>query len=175
MPYSRIEDIKRDTDILEIVRSYGIKPNRKGFIVCPFHSDKNGSLKLYKDNTFHCFGCHAHGSVIDFVMKMDGCDFKTAFHKLGGEDRTLTREERQQYARERAEREYRVAVREQIKKKIRNVERVQCALIRYIFHVADGLDHLTEDLWEKVQLCEIGAIKCEIRLSELKEKLNETY
>ena len=174
MPYIGVDEVKRNNDIFEICRSYGIKP-KKGFIVCVFHSDKNGSMKLYKNNSFYCFGCGKAGSVIDLVMQLENCDFKTAFHKLGGEDRTLTREEKQQYARERAEREYRVAVREQIKKKIRNVEKVQCALQRYIFHVADGLDHLTEDLWAKVQLCEIGAIKCEIRLSELKEKLNETY
>lgn len=44
---------------------------RRGFIACPFHGEKIGSLKLY-DDTFYCFGCHAGGDAVDFVGKLFG-------------------------------------------------------------------------------------------------------
>ena len=53
----------------DIVRFYGFKPNRAGFIHCPFHTDKTASLKVYTDG-FYCYGCGASGSVIDFVMQL---------------------------------------------------------------------------------------------------------
>ena len=45
------------------------EPIRRGFIACPFHGEKIGSLKLYED-TFYCFGCHAGGDAVDFVGKL---------------------------------------------------------------------------------------------------------
>lgn len=51
-------------------------------IRCPFHSEKTPSCVIYKDNSFHCFGCQAHGSnAIDFVMKL-GCNFNDAVKEL---------------------------------------------------------------------------------------------
>jgi hypothetical protein len=50
---------------------------------CPFHDDRSPSLVVYrKSNTFHCFGCQAHGDSIDFVMRKDGVSFKEAVHEL---------------------------------------------------------------------------------------------
>ena len=37
--------------------------------LCPFHDDHNPSLTVYADGCFHCFGCDAHGSVIDFFLR----------------------------------------------------------------------------------------------------------
>lgn len=51
--------------------------------LCPFHEERTPSLKINTDmNTFHCFGCKAHGDVIDFVMRFDGLDFRTAVRDL---------------------------------------------------------------------------------------------
>lgn len=49
-------------------------------ISCPLHGeDKNRSMKIYeKTNTYHCFSCNAHGSPIDFVMKIKNASFKEA-------------------------------------------------------------------------------------------------
>lgn len=48
----------------------GLKPDKKGFAICPFHAEKTGSMRLYDGNRgYHCFGCGANGSVIDLVMK----------------------------------------------------------------------------------------------------------
>lgn len=79
------DEIKANYSMRDIVEQYGFRPNRAGFIQCPFHQgDKTASLKIYKDN-FHCYGCGADGDIFKFVMLMDNCDFKTAFRKLGGE------------------------------------------------------------------------------------------
>ena len=78
-----LDEIKQ-IPMREIVARYGFHPSRAGFIHCPFHiSDKGASMKIYEKD-FHCFGCSAHGSQIDFVMRMDNLSFKEAFLALGG-------------------------------------------------------------------------------------------
>lgn len=42
-------------------------------VVCPFHNDKNPSLHIDDSiGLFHCFGCAANGSIIDFEQLMAG-------------------------------------------------------------------------------------------------------
>ena len=57
-----------------IAERYGIKVNRNGMCVCPFHNDKNPSMKV--DRRFYCFGCGATGDVIDFVSRLHGISSK---------------------------------------------------------------------------------------------------
>lgn len=78
------DEIKSSISMFDLVRSYGIKVNRAGMCSCPFHGrDIHPSMKIYKDG-FKCFACGECGDLFSFVMKMDGCDFKTAYEKLGG-------------------------------------------------------------------------------------------
>ena len=79
----KLDDIKHAYSMREIVERYGYKPNRAGFISCPFHKEKTASMKIYEDS-FYCFGCGCNGDIFDFVCSMDRCDFKTAFYTLGG-------------------------------------------------------------------------------------------
>ena len=70
----------RDTVTAEhVISLYGYK-TRHGFMLCPFHGDKKTpSLKVYPGTGgWHCFGCGKGGSVIDFVMEHENCDFRTA-------------------------------------------------------------------------------------------------
>lgn len=68
------DQVKMD-DILAL---YGYRP-RHGFLCCPFHGEKEPSLKIYPDTGgWHCFGCGRGGSVIDFVKEHENCDFKSA-------------------------------------------------------------------------------------------------
>ena len=72
------DQVKMD-DILAL---YGYRP-RHGFLCCPFHGEKDPSLKVYKDTGgWHCFGCGRGGSVIDFVMEHENCDFSTAVRAI---------------------------------------------------------------------------------------------
>lgn len=81
------QEIRDTVTMDQILGLYGYTP-RHGFIVCPFHGDKDASLKVYKGTGgWHCFGCGKGGSMIDFVMAHEGCDFRTAVeaidHALG--------------------------------------------------------------------------------------------
>jgi hypothetical protein len=52
---------------------------RGGKIRCPFHEEGSASCYLYpEDNHFHCFGCGAHGSVMDLVAQLRGVGFGEA-------------------------------------------------------------------------------------------------
>lgn len=54
--------------------------------LCPFHTERTPSFNIYPDtNTFHCFGCGAHGDSITFFMNQQNCDFKEALTILGGQ------------------------------------------------------------------------------------------
>ena len=75
------EEIKARVRMPDVCDKYGLAVNRAGFAVCPFHTEKTASMKVYK-NGFHCFGCGAHGSVIDFVMHRFGLDFGGAVTRL---------------------------------------------------------------------------------------------
>lgn len=79
MDIRRAAQTIRDTVTAEqIISLYGYK-TRHGFMVCPFHGDKDASLKVYNGSGgWHCFGCGRGGSVIDFVMEHENCDFRTA-------------------------------------------------------------------------------------------------
>ena len=77
------EEIKQSVKMSEILSRYGLKPNRAGFICCPFHKEKSASCKIY-DDSFYCFGCGTGGDVFDFVMQYESVPFSTAFIELGG-------------------------------------------------------------------------------------------
>lgn len=77
------DELKKVHSMLSIVRQYGFHPNKKGFINCPFHTEKSSSMKIYEDS-YHCFGCGATGDIFSFVMAMDNISFKEAFLSLGG-------------------------------------------------------------------------------------------
>lgn len=91
--------IKERLTAREVIEFYGFHIDRAGYIQCPFHmGDDHGSLKVYeRDKTgWHCFGCGAGGSVIDFVMRLFGINFRQAVLRLNtdfnlgltGENRT---------------------------------------------------------------------------------------
>lgn len=79
------DEIKATYSMRDIVERYGFRPNRAGFISCPFHTgDRSPSLKVYSRD-FHCHACGADGDIFDFVQKMDNLSFKEAFQSLGGQ------------------------------------------------------------------------------------------
>ena len=87
IPEDEIERLKRQTDLAAAVRARGIelKPHGRKDLIgkCPFHADERPSFVVSPDkNLFHCMGCDAAGSVIDFVMKADGLDFRAAVDAL---------------------------------------------------------------------------------------------
>lgn len=62
--------VKEAVTIQQAVEYCGIKINRKGLAMCPFHQDKNPSLKVYPNGKgFYCFACGAGGDQIKFVSR----------------------------------------------------------------------------------------------------------
>ncbi len=75
---SSIDKITPD-DILrakEIPITDFIQVNKSGIGLCPFHTEKHASFKVFKDNGWYCFGaCGIGGDVIEFIKKLNKCDF----------------------------------------------------------------------------------------------------
>ena len=52
-----------------------------GKVHCPFHDDDTPSCHIYADH-FHCFGCGAHGTTIDWLRDVEGMDYGAAMELL---------------------------------------------------------------------------------------------
>ena len=77
------EAVKQSVTTRQAAEHYGIRVGRNGMAVCPFHKDRNPSLKV--DKRFHCFGCQADGDVIDFVARLYGLPGLEAAKKLAAD------------------------------------------------------------------------------------------
>jgi DNA primase len=81
-----LEEIRHRVDIVELVGSRGITLKRSGGsfkACCPFHHEKTPSFHVNPARqTYHCFGCGAHGDVFKFLMQQDGLQFMDAVRML---------------------------------------------------------------------------------------------
>ena len=69
------EKVKEVARIEEVVEHVGVRLDRHGKALCPFHKEKTPSFSIKKDdNIFKCFGCGAAGDAIDFVAKYKGIE-----------------------------------------------------------------------------------------------------
>jgi DNA primase len=67
-------------DLLHVVRE-----DRGGaWALCPLHRDTNPSLRVYADGHYHCFGCQAHGDVIDLYAALHQITNREAIAALAG-------------------------------------------------------------------------------------------
>ncbi|WP_082281567.1 CHC2 zinc finger domain-containing protein [Leptospira kirschneri] len=87
IPKEEITRLKTETDLLALVRSYGIDLKNHGtnwVARCPFHDDRHPSFVVTPvKNLWHCMGaCKTGGSAIDFVMKREGLGFNEAVDVL---------------------------------------------------------------------------------------------
>lgn len=73
IPKSEIDELKRSVSLLSLAKSQGhaVKKQGKDYALkCPFHDENTPSMIISPDkNLYHCFGCGAAGSVIDWQMK----------------------------------------------------------------------------------------------------------
>jgi DNA primase catalytic core len=87
IPKDELERLKKETDLAELVRSRGVELRKHGgsdlIGRCVFHDDREPSLVVSPGkNLFHCLGCGAAGSVVDWVMKTGGVSFRHAVELL---------------------------------------------------------------------------------------------
>lgn len=81
----QVEEIKRKTDIVQVVGSYVVlkKLGRHHKGLCPFHSEKTPSFMVNEEmGLYKCFGCGAGGDVIKFLMEIEGIEFREALERL---------------------------------------------------------------------------------------------
>ena len=86
--YSPNEKLRAREISLKSVVEKRLKLERDGALFrapCPFHNEKTPSFKVDpRKNTFYCYGCGAHGDVIQFVMDHDKLTFHEALEHLIG-------------------------------------------------------------------------------------------
>lgn len=80
-----LDDLRARLSITSVVAER-VKLERKGqnhWGCCPFHNEKTPSFSVTESKGFyHCFGCHAHGDVIKFVMETQNLSFIEAVKQL---------------------------------------------------------------------------------------------
>ena len=87
IPDAEVERLKQDVSLQRLVESHGIELKKHGqdyLGLCPFHDDKEPSLVITpKKNLWHCLGaCQNGGTVIDWVMQIEGVSFRHATELL---------------------------------------------------------------------------------------------
>jgi len=80
-----VEEVRKQVDIVDVVSEH-VQLRRAGrsFVgLCPFHNERSPSFSVSPERQmFHCFGCGAGGTVIRFVMDIDGLSFVEAVMAL---------------------------------------------------------------------------------------------
>jgi len=95
IPEAEIERLKREISLERLVEARGVVLKRKGADLvgrCPFgtHADAEPSFVVTPaKNLWHCFGCQQGGSVIDWVMKVEGVSFRHAVELLRDDNASL--------------------------------------------------------------------------------------
>lgn len=84
-PQAWLDELRERADIVSVVSRY-VTLNQKGgryWGLCPFHGEKTASFSVNPQRQmYYCFGCHAGGSAINFVMEMERVEFKDAVKLL---------------------------------------------------------------------------------------------
>ena len=97
IPQGELERLKREVTVESLARARGVELAKVGKDLrgrCPFHApDDDPSLSVDPvRNVFHCFGCGAKGSVVDWVMKAEGVSFRHAVEILRADNPSLATE-----------------------------------------------------------------------------------
>lgn len=98
--------IKKHTTLSAVIGKV-VKLKKKGNHeegLCPFHNEKTPSFAVYEDG-YYCFGCHARGDAIDFIVQYDGCSYEDAVERLGAGEYKLTQKDREEVSQREKERE----------------------------------------------------------------------
>ncbi len=83
-----LDELRNRLTLSEIIgrRIKVTRTGRESKACCPFHSEKTPSFTINDDKQFyHCFGCGAHGDVINFLMQHDNISFIDSVESLAAE------------------------------------------------------------------------------------------
>jgi len=114
LPQGFVQELLSRVDILEVIGRH-VELKRAGSVhkgLCPFHGEKTPSFTVSPTRqTYHCFGCGAHGDAIRFLMENQGLPFMDAVGELAQRvgitvpDDAASSEDRARAAEQRAKRQ----------------------------------------------------------------------
>ncbi|PHM35530.1 DNA primase [Xenorhabdus szentirmaii] len=85
-PDTDLAQLKQSVSLLALARQQGRPLKKRGadyVLCCPFHKEKTPSMVITPvKNLYHCFGCGAAGSVLDWVMQTEGVNLKMGIKRL---------------------------------------------------------------------------------------------
>ena len=84
-PQGFLDELRERADIVSVVSRYVQLTSKGGryWGLCPFHGEKTASFSVNPQRQmYYCFGCHAGGSALNFVMEMEHLEFKDAVKML---------------------------------------------------------------------------------------------
>jgi DNA primase len=88
IPQNFIDDLIARSDIVEVINArVPLKRKGKEFSACcPFHNEKTPSFTVSENKQFYyCFGCHAKGNVIGFLMDYEHLSYIDAIESLAAD------------------------------------------------------------------------------------------
>lgn len=89
IPEAELQHLKAAVPLVAVVRSQGRQMFKQGKdfkVLCPFHDEKTPSCVISPEkNLYHCFGCDAGGSVLDWVMHTEKLSLRKAVERLRAE------------------------------------------------------------------------------------------
>lgn len=94
IPDGELERLKREVSLARLIEGQGVALQSQGKDLacrCPWHEgdDTPSCIVSPKTNLWHCFGCDAGGSVIDWVMRTHKVSFRHACELLAKEHPAL--------------------------------------------------------------------------------------
>ena len=108
IPDETIAEVLERTDLIALVGRH-VTLKKAGSLfkgLCPFHDEKTPSFTVSPTrNTYHCFGCGAHGHSIKFLMEVGARSFPEAVRELAAECGVEVPEQRPESPEERKKRE----------------------------------------------------------------------
>src|SRR5688572_5323383 len=90
IPDEELERLKREVSLVRLIEAQGLQLTSQGKDLacrCPWHEgdDTASCIVTPGSNLWHCFGCNAGGSVIDWVMRRHKVSFRHACELLAKE------------------------------------------------------------------------------------------
>ncbi len=128
----KIAEIRNRASIVEVISDHVTlkKAGRNYLGLCPFHGEKTPSFTVSEEKgIYHCFGCHAGGSVFHFLMQYDQLTFPESVERVAKRyGITIDKSERSGGVQQSGERE----------KLYRINERVAANYHKILFNHAEG-------------------------------------